>query len=113
PDAGLVVTKSYRLRKAPQTEGGGEALPAYDLTVDVTIANAGDEERDVAYRLDGPNGLPIEGWWYATKIGRNWGAVGLRDVIGRYYNFDPVQQGAPTIAAGDAEPFQGPGLAYM
>jgi YidC/Oxa1 family membrane protein insertase len=113
PDSGLVVTKRYQLRKAQDNEGDAKTLPAYDLTVEISIANDSDAERNVAYRLDGPNGLPIEGWWYATKIGRNWGAVGLRDVIGRYYNFDPIQQGAPTIAAGEAEPFQGPGLAYM
>lgn len=113
PDSGLVVTKRYRLRKAPEQEADGEMLPAYDLTVEITLKNEGDAKRNVAYRLDGPNGLPIEGWWYATKIGRNWGAVGLRDVIGRYYGADPIQQGAPTIAAGDADLFQGAGLAYM
>ncbi len=112
-DSGLVVTKRYTLRKAPEQEADGETLPAYDLTVEITLKNDGDAKRDVAYRLDGPNGLPIEGWWYATKIGRNWGGVGLRDVIGRYYGADPTQQGAATIAAGDAAPFQGPGLAYM
>jgi YidC/Oxa1 family membrane protein insertase len=111
--SGLVVTKRYTLSKAPQQESDGDALPAYDLTLELTLQNDGDAKRDVAYRLDGPNGLPIEGWWYATKIGRNWGGVGLRDVIGRYYGADPIQQGAPTIAAGDAAPFQGPGLAYM
>lgn len=113
PGSGLVVTKRYTLRKAPELEADGEALPAYDLTVDVTLRNDGQAKHDLAYRLDGPNGLPIEGWWYATKIGRNWGGVGLRDVIGRYYGADPTQQGAATIAAGDAPPFQGPGLAYM
>ncbi len=111
--SGLVVTKRYVLRKAPEKEADGETLPGYDLTVEITIKNDGDAKRDVAYRLDGPNGLPIEGWWYATKIGRNWGGVGLRDVIGRYYGDDPKQFGAATIAAGDAKLFEGPGLAYM
>jgi len=113
PGSGLVVTKRYTLRKAPEQEADGETLPAYDLTVDVTLKNDGDAKRTVAYRFDGPNGLPIEGWWYATKIGRNWGAVGLRDVIGRYYGDDPKQFGAQTIVAGDAKLFEGPGLAYM
>lgn len=113
PGSGLVVTKRYTLRKAPEKESDGETLPAYDLTVDVTLKNDSDAKRTVAYRLDGPNGLPIEGWWYATKIGRNWGGVGLRDVIGRYYGDDPKQFGAQTIAAGDAKLFEGPGLAYM
>lgn len=112
-DSGLVVTKRYRLRKAPEEETDGEMLPAYDLTVEISVKNDSDAKRNVAYRLDGPNGLPIEGWWYATKIGRNWGGVGLRDVVGRYYGNDPIQQGATTIATGDAELFEGTGLAYM
>jgi YidC/Oxa1 family membrane protein insertase len=68
----------------------------------------------VAYRLDGPNGLPIEGWWYATKVGREWGAVGLRDVVGRYFEAPPQQIGGPTIALGKAEAFEGGNqMAYM
>lgn len=123
---GLVATKRYTLRKAPEEQAPEEQapgeqalessldqLPAYDLTVEISLRNEGDDRREVSYQLYGPNGLPIEGWWYATKIGRNWGAVGLRDVIGRYFNADPHQIGAPTIAAGEAVPFQGPGLAYM
>ena len=35
----------------------------------------------MAYRLDGPNGLPREGRWYAYKVSRNWGGGGLRDFI--------------------------------
>ena len=35
----------------------------------------------MAYRLDGPNGLPTEGKWYASKVSRNWGGAGLRDFI--------------------------------
>ncbi|WP_428304417.1 YidC/Oxa1 family insertase periplasmic-domain containing protein [Lacipirellula sp.] len=111
--SGLVVTKTYRLRKAPEKEADGAALPAYDLTVEVAVRNDGEAKQDFAYQLDGPNGLPIEGWWYATKIGRNWGGVGLRDVIGRYFNGDPTQFGAATVAAGDAKPLEGANLAYM
>ena len=113
PGSGLVVSKRYTLRKAPEQEADGQSLPAYDLTLEVTLKNDGDAKRALSYRLDGPNGLPIEGWWYATKIGRNWSAVGLRDVIGRYYGGDPEQRGAATIAAGDTEPFPTMPLAYM
>jgi YidC/Oxa1 family membrane protein insertase len=37
----------------------------------------------VGYQLDGPTGLPIEGWWYANKVsqGSMFSAAGLRDVI--------------------------------
>jgi YidC/Oxa1 family membrane protein insertase len=67
----------------------------------------------VAYRLDGPNGLPIEGWWYATKVGREWSAAGLRDVVGRYFLGEAFQQGAPSIAEGDVEDVAGEAMAYM
>ena len=46
------------------------------------IVSQSDKERTVAYRLDGPNGLPTEGYWYANKVGRNWkGGTGLRDLV--------------------------------
>ena len=35
---------------------------------------------DVAYRLDGPTGLPHEGAWYVSKLGEKSGC-GLRDVV--------------------------------
>ncbi len=127
PKYGLVITKRYRLNKA--TEAQGEKAPAeeqsaepvaeptspgYDLTLEVSIRNDGEvDARTVAYRLDGPNGLPIEGWWYATKIGRAWGAAGIRDVLGRFFLGVPDQQGAPKIAAGDVDDFEGESLAYM
>jgi YidC/Oxa1 family membrane protein insertase len=111
---GLVVRKRYQLDKAPPEAALDPDAPAYDLTLEVTIANeANDAAHTVAYRLDGPNGLPIEGWWYATKIGRSWGAAGLRDVVGRYFGGEVQQQGAATIASGEAEDFEGDALAYM
>ncbi len=45
------------------------------------MANVGDKPHKVAYRQDGPTGLPIEGAWYASKVSHNWGGAGLRDVI--------------------------------
>ena len=117
PKQGLVITKRYELAKvAPKGEdAAAEAEPAYDLTVELTIKNdGGDQPRTLSYRLDGPNGLPIEGWWYGTKIGREWSAAGIRDVIGRYVGGEPQQQGAPQIASGDVEDFEGASpMAYM
>jgi len=52
----------------------------------------------VAYQLDGANGLPDEGGWYANKIGRDWGAVGLRDVVVSFNGATPSLIGAPKIA---------------
>ncbi len=50
----------------------------------VQLENQGAEARQLAYRLDGPTGLPIEGAWFANKISPNGflipSPVGLRDV---------------------------------
>jgi YidC/Oxa1 family membrane protein insertase len=116
PDRGLTVTKRYRLA---QQQDPGNADPderAYHLTLELTIANDAEGEgpaRRVAYRLAGPNGLPMEGWWYAMKVGRQWGAAGIRDVLGRYFNSEPQQRTATAIAQGKVDPFEGGSLAYM
>jgi len=83
PQWGLAVTKTYRLAKLPAEavgDSGYRNYKAYHLVFDVEIHNTGGKSRTVAYQLDGPTGLPIEGAWYARKIGRSWGAAGLRDV---------------------------------
>ncbi len=128
PKFGLIVTKRYKLSKATtpapadkaakeqpaDQQAAAKELPAYDLTLEISIRNDGEEKaRKVAYRLDGPNGLPIEGWWYATKIGRSWGAAGIRDVLSRYFLGEPVQQGAANIAEGDVEAVEGEDIAYV
>lgn len=116
PDRGLTVTKRYQLA---QQQDPGNADPderAYHLTLELTIANDAEGEgpaRRVAYRLAGPNGLPMEGWWYAMKVGRQWGTAGIRDVLGRYFNSDPQQRTATAIAQGKVDPFEGGSLAYM
>ncbi len=33
------------------------------------MRNEGKDTRTIAYQLDGPTGLPTEGWWYASRIG--------------------------------------------
>jgi YidC/Oxa1 family membrane protein insertase len=121
PALGLTITKRYVLAMAPKDEpqpSDGAAAPNYDLTLEISIANdaGGDDapSRSVAYRLDGPNGLPVEGWWYATKIGREWSAPGLRDVLGRYVGGEPTQLGAPAIVSGEAAAFESASpLAYI
>lgn len=118
-ELGLTVTKRYELAKATKAAPTADRnSPLYHLTLEITIANAaadaGGEARRLAYQLDGPNGLPIEGWWYATKIGREWSAAGIRDVVGRYFGSKPQQLGASKIAAGKAEGFEGgQAMAYM
>ena len=80
PEKKLVLTKTYRIVK-----GNPERLTDLDetnhhLTLAVDCFNVGDREIAVAYQLDGPNGLPTEGSWYARKMSNSWSAVGLRDV---------------------------------
>ena len=70
PRWGLTVVKTYRLDKVPEEAHGDVDAKAYHLVFDVEIRNTGGQTRRVAYQLDGPTGLPIEGWWYASKVGR-------------------------------------------
>ncbi len=80
----LEITKTYRLETVPDDQQDNEVYPAYGLMLDVSVANVGDKAHKVAYRLDGPNGLPIEGAWYASKVSHSWGSGGLRDVITKF-----------------------------
>jgi len=112
PNYRLEVDKTYRLEPVPPTEQKNKNYPGYSLTLDILVRNLGEQDLPLRYRLDGPNGLPIEGWWYAHKISRTWSAGGLRDVVARYVGKDTVQFGPAVIAAGDAETMQGPPLAF-
>ena len=68
PALGLEVTKTYRLEKVPADHSDDVDYPAYSLMLDLSVANVGDAPHEVAYRLDGPTGLPTEGSWYAIKV---------------------------------------------
>jgi len=72
---GLRVAKEYRLGSA---DGDG-----YRLDLLVEFASPSGEQR-IAYALDGPTGLPTEGWWYAARIARDWGTLAVRDVAMRF-----------------------------
>lgn len=76
----LEVIKRYRLARLPEDNKSDDA-PAYHLEMDIEIRNRDDAPHSVAYRLDGPTGLPAEGWWYANKISPDsWSGAGMRDV---------------------------------
>ena len=78
----LKVTKRYSL--PPAAEGTKTAAQKYHLDLTVGIENTGDEQLAVAYRMDGPNGIPLEGWWYSTKMHRDmFKGAGARDVLYR------------------------------
>ncbi|TWU20843.1 YidC/Oxa1 family insertase periplasmic-domain containing protein [Bythopirellula polymerisocia] len=113
PQQRLEVVKKYRLVPVPADKQYDINYPAYSLTLEIAIRNLGEQATEVAYRLDGPNGLPIEGWWYARKFGRNWGSAGLRDVVGRYFGGDTTEQSPSKIASGDGKDFEGGSMAFM
>ncbi len=70
-DGPLTITRSYTV-----TPG------SYLIDMNVAVHNGGDKPLKVAYRLEGPCGMTLEGWWYSTKISPNWfGGASARDVI--------------------------------
>jgi YidC/Oxa1 family membrane protein insertase len=76
-DASLAITKTFQLARKAE----GAAQSPYHLAFEVAIKNEGNSAEQVAYRLEGPNGLPLEGWWYNTKVHPGWWAgAGARDV---------------------------------
>jgi YidC/Oxa1 family membrane protein insertase len=75
---GLKIVKRYELATSDK-ENDPEG---YHVKLRVEIHNLGQEEETVAYRLQGPTGLPLEGWWYSTKLHPEWFAgAGARDVV--------------------------------
>ncbi len=99
PQYGLEIFKTYRLAIVPQASLADPDYKAYNLEFSLKIVNQGETVRKVAYRMDGPNGLPTEGWWYAYKVSRNWGGAGLRDVVASFDEGVPKMVGCPTIAS--------------
>ena len=101
PKLGLELIKSYHLKQVPAALHEDRDFPAYNLQLEISIRNLAEGAHRVAYRLDGPTGLPIEGAWYAVKVSRNWGGAGLRDVIARFDGGKPEQISPSQLA--DAE----------
>jgi len=106
----LRLTKRYELMPI-NTE---KNQTGYEIRFTIQIENAGDKERKVAYELGGPNGLPIEGWWYAYKnrISTAWfQALGIRDAAMRFEGrdsaligtIDLVKGGAGNLDAGESQ----------
>ncbi len=112
PEHKLEVYKHYRLERVPAEAQQDENYPGYGLTLEIEVRNLGETDVPLRYQLDGPNGLPIEGWWYSNKVGRSWSAAGIRDVVARYKGSDTVQVGPAAIAKDESEVMQGPPLAF-
>jgi YidC/Oxa1 family membrane protein insertase len=82
---GLVVSKTYRLRSAdgqgPADDRPQPAQPRLEVTV---TFRSREQACSLSYAIDGPTGLPTEGWWYASRISRTWGGLGVRDPAVRF-----------------------------
>jgi YidC/Oxa1 family membrane protein insertase len=77
---GLTLVKEYRL-SPPVDDAAGPSGYRLELVVEL---QSGTGETVVVYAIDGPTGLPTEGWWYAQRIARDWSSLAVRDVALRF-----------------------------
>jgi YidC/Oxa1 family membrane protein insertase len=54
---------------------------SYAIDMSVQIDNLDDEPQELGYRLEGVNGITLEGWWYSTKISPHWSGASARDIV--------------------------------
>lgn len=80
------VIKTFKLIETDADAVDDPYAMSYHLDFNVKVNNLSNESRALGYRVDGPNGLPTEDWWFAIKIhGEFWAlfsAAGARDVLG-------------------------------
>lgn len=112
-ELGLEVVKKFTLTEIDPAQRDDPSAPDYHLDLDIEVRNLLPTPQSVAYRLEGPNGLPIEGWWYATKVGNDFASYGIRDVVARFQGNPAVHQRCLKIAEGEVEPMEGAPLAYV
>lgn len=76
----LRLVRRYRLKKL--SDEAGDDSQAYHLVMEMEIENLRDQPQDIAYRLRGPTGLPLEGWWFGYRVHpTRFTGAGTRDVI--------------------------------
>jgi YidC/Oxa1 family membrane protein insertase len=114
PEFNLEIFKRYSLQPVPANERDNVDYAGYHLQLDIELRNTAQSPQTFTYRLDGPTGMPLEGWWYAHKISRHWFAsAGLRDIVVRLDDNPVHQVDCPAIAGGKSEPISGgEALAY-
>lgn len=89
----LKLIKRFTLPKADANSHQG-----YHLDLHVEVVNQGDSDLQVAYRLQGPTGLPLEGWWYSTKLHTDmFKGAGARDIVWRVSDRAHKLLGCPMI----------------
>lgn len=113
----LEVFKTFRLAKKDDptdlhTQG---KLGAYHLNVEIAVRNHDSKSHTVAYMLDGPTGMPLEGAWYPRKTGPGWSGYGIRDLVVKFDQSAHRTIGNTTIANDkfNAEPWKGDRLDYV
>jgi YidC/Oxa1 family membrane protein insertase len=70
----LEVIKRYKLAAPAAEPAAAGNLLGFHLDLEVELRSTAPGDRRVSYRLHGPTGLPLEGWWYMSKSG-------TRDVV--------------------------------
>jgi len=85
PRGNLEFKKTYTLKPLSEDEKK-TGKSGFGLLLRVEVKNLDSKEHTVSYQLDGPNGLPMEGAWYASgrKTGPGWGGYGIRDLVVRF-----------------------------
>lgn len=101
PNLQLEIVKRYKIAKALADQPD---KAAYHLTLEVELRNTGQSPHTVAYELDGPTGLPIEGWWYTSRPSRSWGGTGVRDTALLLQGKDPALISPMQTAEGKLDP---------
>ena len=89
----LELIKRYKLARAESADG-----KKYHVDLEIEIKNAGKENTELAYRLSGPTGLPLEGWWYSNKLHHDmWAGAGARDIAWKIHDGQHHLLGCPKI----------------
>ena len=90
----MVIVRRYRLEQP-----SGDGPQPYHLTMSFEIQNQSDHPKKIAYRMDGPTGLPLEGWWYLYKVHpKMFKRAGARDVVWRPNGASQVLYGNVAIS---------------
>ena len=103
-DGGLTVVKQYRLVTAADNPVGlVEPTRAGRYRLQLRVSFRASQKTQLEYAIDGPNGLPTEGWWYAARVSRSWGSLGVRDVAMRFVGEPSTLISGLTLTDEDAE----------
>lgn len=113
-DLRVEVVKRLKAVQVPKELRDDRNFAAYHLEFDLEFRNLSTEPQRIAYRVQGPNGLPVEGWWYAQKVGRTFSAYGIRDIVLRYHGMGAKDYSVHKISRDKVPPIAGGGsLAFV